>query len=61
MSYIYFTYAVNTGGIEGVECNSYEEFKAGHCDNNRRAIFGGFEPPEERGSYYLNLVVPTNN
>ncbi|XP_052124508.1 lipase member H-A-like [Frankliniella occidentalis] len=37
----------------GVECASYDDFAAGKCEDNKKAIMGFNTPVSTRGSFYL--------
>lgn len=38
----------------GTQCDSYRDYSAGRCDNNRRARFGIHSQRRSRGSFYFD-------
>ncbi|XP_025837608.1 lipase member H isoform X2 [Agrilus planipennis] len=55
-SHVFFNATIYYSDIFiGVKCDNCEDFEAGKCDNNERAIVGEYVPSNARGVYYTRI------
>ncbi|KAG8232977.1 hypothetical protein J437_LFUL012624 [Ladona fulva] len=50
----YFAESIGTDAFQSLPCDSYDNFKAGKCDNEPKVPMGEYAPSNIRGTYFLD-------